>query len=313
MELISVLMPTYNVERFVGEAVESILNQTWTNFEFIIVDDCSTDRTYDILKKYAAKDSRIHLFRNEINSKICKTLNKALSHAKGQFIVRMDGDDISQPDRFEKLYDFLQDHPNVDLVGSNTITIDEAGKELGRKAYLLHDRAIQMGNRYMTSIAHIWMARKKVYDILKGYRDIPYAEDFDFLLRGELQGFHYANVEDYLYSVRHRNGNTVSTNGLVQRKTANYVKKIHHYERIDGNNHFDKDEYKEFISCSKREQDAYYNAAVILSYAIRNKKNKRKMFLYTMKAALSSSYVFYYLVDAVAMRVIKKMEVHGLL
>ena len=69
MELISILMPTYNVERFVGEAVESILNQTWTNFEFIIVDDCSTDRTYDILKKYAAKDSRIHLFRNEINSK----------------------------------------------------------------------------------------------------------------------------------------------------------------------------------------------------------------------------------------------------
>ena len=165
----------------------------------------------------------------------------------------------------------------------------------------------------MPAIAHIWMARRKVYDDLNGYRDIPYAEDFDFLLRGTIKGFHYANVDEYLYSVRHRNGNTVSSNGLVQRKTANYVKKIHHYECIDGNNHFDKDEYKKFISCSKKEQDTYYNAAVILSDAIRNKKNKRKMFLYTMKAALSSSYVFYYLVDAVAMRVIKKMEVHGLL
>lgn len=313
MELISILMPTYNVERFVGEAVESILNQTWTNFEFIIVDDCSTDRTYDILKKYAAKDSRIHLFRNEINSKICKTLNKALSHAKGQFIVRMDGDDISQPDRFEKLYDFLQDHPNVDLVGSNTITIDEDGKELGRKAYLLHDRAIQMGNRYMTSIAHIWMARKKVYDTLKGYRDIPYAEDFDFLLRGELQGFHYANVEDYLYSVRHRNGNTVSTNGLVQRKTADYVKKLYRSESKDGKNHFNLDEFHSFVSCTEKEKKKYYDAALILDKAIKNKKNKKDMLLYTVKAALSSSYVFSYLIDAVAVRIIKQMEIRGLL
>lgn len=227
MELISVLMPTYNVEKFVSEAVESILGQTWTNFELIIVDDCSTDHTYDILKKYAAADGRIRLFRNDINSKICKTLNRALSQAKGQFIVRMDGDDISSPDRFEKLYRYLQIHPDVDLVGSNTIAIDENGRELGRKDYLLHNKAIQIGNRYMPAIAHIWMARRKVYDELNGYRDIPYAEDFDFLLRGTIKGFRYANVDEYLYSVRHRNGNTVSSNGLVQRKTANYVKKIH--------------------------------------------------------------------------------------
>lgn len=313
MELISVLMPTYNVENFIRQAVGSILNQTWNNFEFIIVDDCSQDRTYEILSEYADKDSRIKLYRNDTNSKICKTLNRALAHASGKYIVRMDGDDVSSPDRFEKLYRYLQVHPDVDLVGSNTIAIDENGVELGRKDYLLHNKAIQIGNRYMPAIAHIWMARRKVYDQLNGYRDIPYAEDFDFLLRGTIKGFHYANVDEYLYSVRHRNGNTVSSNGLVQRKTANYVKKIHHYECIDGNNHFDKDEYKKFISCSKKEQDTYYNAAVILSDAIRNKKNKRKMFLYTMKAALSSSYVFYYLVDAVAMRVIKKMEVHGLL
>lgn len=313
MELISVLMPTYNVEKFIRLAVESILHQTWDNFEFIIVDDCSQDKTYEILCEYANNDSRIKLYRNDTNSKICKTLNRALAHASGKYIVRMDGDDISSPDRFEKLYRYLQLHPDVDLVGSNTIAIDENGVELGRKSYLLHNKAIQIGNRYMPAVAHIWMARRKGYDGLHGYRDIPYAEDFDFLLRGTIKGFHYANVDEYLYSVRHRNGNTVSSNGLVQRKTANYVKKIHHYERIDGSDHFDKDEYKKFISCSKREQSIYYNAAVSLSHAIRNKKNKKKMFLYTIKAALSSSYIFYYLVDAAAMRIIKKMEVHGLL
>lgn len=313
MELISVLMPTYNVEKFVSEAVESILGQTWTNFEFIIVDDCSTDHTYDILKEYAASDSRIHLFRNDINSKICKTLNRALSYAKGQFIVRMDGDDISQPDRFEKLYYYLQSHPDVDLVGSNTITIDEDGNELGKKDYLLHDRAIQLGNRYMTSVAHIWMAKRKVYDILEGYRDIPYAEDFDFLLRGELHGFHYANMDEYLYSVRHRNGNTVSTNGLVQRKTADFVKKLHHDESKDRKNHFNLDEFHSFVSCTEKEKKKYYDAALILDKAIKNKKNKKDMLLYTVKAALSSSYVFSYLIDAVAVRIIKQMEIRGLL
>ena len=155
MKLISVLMPTYNVEKFIGAAVESILTQTWTNFELIIVDDCSTDHTYNILKEYAAKDSRIQLYKNEINSKICKTLNKALCHAKGEFIVRMDGDDVSLPDRFERLYQFLVDNPQVDLVGSNVITIDEEGKEIGRKSYIYTNEGIKRGNKYMPCIAHI--------------------------------------------------------------------------------------------------------------------------------------------------------------
>ena len=313
MELISVLMPTYNVEKFVGEAVESILSQTWTNFEFIIVDDCSQDNTYEILQSYTAKDSRIKLYRNDVNSKICKTLNRALKHAKGEYIVRMDGDDLSTPDRFEALYQYLQQHPDVDLVGSNTITINEDGVELGRKSYLLHNRAIQLGNRYMTAIAHIWMARRKVYNELHGYRDIPYAEDFDFLLRGKIKGFRYANVDKYLYSVRHRNGNTVSSNGLVQRKTVAYVKKIHRLERLDKQNHFNVDEYKTCISCSQDEQEAYYHAALLLSAAIKNKSNKMMMISRTIRAALSSSYIFSYLIDATMVRIIKKMENHGLL
>lgn len=313
MELISVLMPTYNVERFVGEAVESILNQTWTNFEFIIVDDCSTDRTYDILKKYAAKDSRIRLFRNDINSKICKTLNRALSQAKGQFIVRMDGDDISEPTRFEKLYNYLERHKDVDLIGSDLITIDEDDHEVGRTTRLRNDKAIRMGNHYISSVAHSWMTRREVYDKLDGYRNIPYAEDYDLLLRGELQGFRYANLNEYLYRMRIRTGNTVSTNGLVQRKTVSYVKYLHRLESKDMKNHFEEQEYRNFISCTEEEKKKYYDAALILDRAIKNKKNKKDMLFYTVKAALSSSYVFSYLIDAVAVRIIKQMEIRGLL
>lgn len=312
MDLISVLMPTYNVEKYIRQAVESVLEQTWKDFEFIIVDDCSQDKTYKILTEYAQKDERIKLYRNNVNSKICKTLNRALAYSKGNYIVRMDGDDISAPNRFERLYQYLQQHSDVDLVGSNTISIDENGIEFGRKSYLYQNRAIQIGNQYMPAIAHIWMARRNVYDELCGYRDIPYAEDFDFLLRGEIKGFHYANINEYLYSVRHRNGNTTSSVGLIQRKTADYVKKIHRYECRDGKDHFDKEEYRKSIVCSKQEQENYCNAAILLSNAIKHKSNKKDMIVLTIKAAMLSPYLFHYLIDAIKMRIIKRMEMHKL-
>ena len=206
----------------------------------------------------------------------------------------------------------MQQHSDVDLVGSNTISIDENGTEFGRKSYLYQNRAIQIGNQYMPAIAHIWMARRNVYDELCGYRDIPYAEDFDFLLRGEIKGFHYANINEYLYSVRHRNGNTTSSVGLIQRKTADYVKRIHRYECRDGKDHFDKEEYRKSIVCSKQEQENYCNAAILLSNAIKHKSNKKDMIVLTIKAAMLSPYLFHYLVDAVKMRIIKRMEMHRL-
>ena len=309
VELISILMPTYNVEKFVKEAVESILNQTWANFELIIVDDCSSDKTYEILSSLAQKDSRIQLYRNEQNSKICKTLNRALSYTRGKYIARMDGDDISTPDRLGKLYQYLNDHPEIDLIGSNVITIDENGKEIGRKSYIYSDKGIKLGNRFMPCIAHIWLARRKVYDQLSGYRDIPYAEDFDFLLRGELLGFTYANVKDYLYYVRIRNGNTGSSNGLIQRKTADYVKKLHRLESKSRKNEFNKEQYEKAVYCTEDEKSRYIKAAMILNQAIMNKKYPLKMLIYAIKAACETKYIFRYLLDAIAIRAIKKMGI----
>lgn len=313
MDLISVLMPTYNVEKYIRQAVESVLEQTWKNFEFIIVDDCSKDGTYKILSEYAEKDKRIKLYRNNVNSKICKTLNRALSYAQGNYIVRMDGDDISLPNRFERLYQYLQLHPEIDLVGSNTISIDENGEEIGRKDFLLCNDAIKKGNQYMASIAHIWMAKRNMYEKLEGYRDIPYAEDYDFLLRGEIQEFQYANLNEYLYKVRLRGGNTVSSNGLIQRKTADYVKKLHKLELRTKKDCFDEKKYRCAIFCTENEKRIYYNAAMLLSQAITHKNNKIFMIEYTVKAAIRSKYVFCYLKDAVMIRIIKKMEMHNLL
>ncbi|MDG5492244.1 glycosyltransferase [Psychroserpens sp. SPM9] len=113
---ISVLMPVYNCAAFVEDAVASILEQTLTNFELIIIDDASTDETVSKVKKF--KDSRIQLIEKSVNSGHTNSLIHGVTIANGQYIARMDGDDISLPDRFKKQADFLDAHPDVVLCGS---------------------------------------------------------------------------------------------------------------------------------------------------------------------------------------------------
>ena len=115
--LISVLLPVYNCELYIKEAVDSILNQTHTNFELIIIDDCSTDATVSILKTY--KDSRINLIIKPKNSGYTDSLNFGIEIAKGDYIARMDGDDISLPERFEKQVNFLENNLDVVLCGTS--------------------------------------------------------------------------------------------------------------------------------------------------------------------------------------------------
>lgn len=297
--LVSVLMPTYNVAPFVEEAVRSIFEQTYRNFELIIVDDCSSDGTYEILKRLADLDHRIILDRNDTNSKICITLNKAWSLAKGEFIARMDGDDISMPERLEVLINFLNGHPDVDLVGSQVISINETGEVISQKQYLRTPDFIKRGNKYGPAVVHIWMARSKVYEALNGYRNIPFAEDYDFLLRGETIGFRYANVEEYLYKVRIRSGNTGSANGLKQRKTKDFVYTINnsseHIENVE-------ELYRETIKSSDQELKQYEKAHKHLDIAVQSRKKPGRLVFHTIIGMLESRYIFNYMLDAVKMR-----------
>ena len=115
---ISVVMSCYNRENFVRDAIESILNQTYTDFEFIIIDDCSTDKTPEIIQEYADKDNRIVYIRNEENMDYNYNLRKGFKLAKGEYIARMDDDDISLPERFEKQVSYLDEHPDITVLGS---------------------------------------------------------------------------------------------------------------------------------------------------------------------------------------------------
>mgnify|MGYP001335336150 FL=1 len=110
MPKVSVVMPVYNTETFVREAIESILNQTFKDFEFIIIDDCSTDRSWDIIEEYSKTDARIIIGRNEKNMGISYTRNKLIELATTNYIASQDSDDISKLYRLEKEYLFLINH-----------------------------------------------------------------------------------------------------------------------------------------------------------------------------------------------------------
>ena len=130
MPKVSVLMPVYNAEKYLKEAIESILNQTFQDFEFLIIDDCSTDRSRDIIREYS--DKRIKLLCNSSNIGVAATLNKGIKAAKGELIARMDADDISAKERIEKQVKYMEENQECILCGGNIQYINEKGKR-GRK------------------------------------------------------------------------------------------------------------------------------------------------------------------------------------
>ena len=199
--VVSVLMPVYNGERYLAEAIDSILNQTFKDFEFIIINDCSSDNTMKILNTY--NDYRIHVINNEVNLGVAKSLNRGLAVAKGEYIARMDADDISMPNRLLKEADFLANNMNVGLLGTSWISMDEGGKELSTaRVYSGPDAAHFMCHGSI-------MMRTKCIDKVGGYRSIiKHAQDYDLWLRLR-EICELANITEPLYKLR-IHGNSIS-------------------------------------------------------------------------------------------------------
>jgi glycosyltransferase involved in cell wall biosynthesis len=153
--VISVLMAAYNVENYIGEAIDSILNQTFNDFEFIIIDDASTDGTQSVIKKY--NDRRIKLIENKTNMKLAASLNKGLRSAQGKYIVRMDADDISHPQRIEKLYQFAELNSDIHIVGTQMKVF---GSEEGIRKFATTDADIKAGMLWSSPMPHATVIMK---------------------------------------------------------------------------------------------------------------------------------------------------------
>lgn len=247
--LVSVIIPVYNVENYIRESIKSIQNQTYKNLEIIVIDDGSTDNTFKILQELAKNDNRIKLYYNEKNLRIVNTLNRALNLANGTYIARMDGDDISALDRIEKKVKFLEENKEFALIGCSVIAIDTEGNKIGQTVYYSDQNMLFKSLKYATPVSHIWVARKSLYEKLNGYREIPGAEDYDFLLRMITSGYKFTNLEDFFgYFVRiARNGNTASCIGLDTVKLHSYVYRLYTERLKFGKDRFSTEDLKKYL------------------------------------------------------------------
>lgn len=200
---ISVLVSVYNADKYVSYAIESILNQTFTDFEIIIVDDCSSDASWDICQKYAQQDNRIIAIRNKVNLGGCETLNVGLKLVKGKYVARQDNDDWSYPDRLAKQFTYMEAHPAVGIVGGSMEIIDEDEKVTGKRTYNSTDHAIRKKIFRYSPFSHpLVMFRKSILDTVGYYNcTCAPADDYDLYFRiGEVSEF--ANLDDILLKYR---------------------------------------------------------------------------------------------------------------
>lgn len=223
-ERVSVIMSAYNEEESqLSASIGSILNQTYKNIEFIIVNDNpKNEQLRAVLERFAQKDERIVLVENPENIGLVNSLNKALTYVTGNYVARMDADDIARQDRIGQQMRYLRSN-ELDFVGGYIRYIDEENNPLGTvlKVPANHEqicRAIQWGN----CIPHpTWLLKREVYTALGGYRHIPHAEDYDFILRALKAGFQVGNVPAIMLNYRIR-ATGISVSNKVEQNMIRY-------------------------------------------------------------------------------------------
>lgn len=221
---ISVIMPAYNSEKYISEAIRSILEQTYTDFEFIILNDGSTDNTAEIIKTFS--DPRIKFINNQTNQGFIASLNQCIDEASGEFIAKMDSDDISLPTRLEKQISYLDAHPNVGMVGCAYQEFDQGNK------IIVHPAKIGLLDMLRYCATTIFLVRKQILDTfgLRFRKEYPCAEDYDFYARF----IRYAdihNLQEVLYLYRWHGENVsirkreiqIQTSQKVQQNLLNYL------------------------------------------------------------------------------------------
>lgn len=183
--LISVVMPAYNAQKFIRSAIESILSQTFKNFEVIIINDCSTDNTLKILKSFARKDPRIRIINNKTRLNIAASLNKGISMAESNLIARMDADDISFPNRLELQYGLINSSKNISVVGADIIIMDIDEQEIAIRSYPNSSKKLKACLFRYSPFAHPTVCfRKNIFEEVGGYNPkYSPTEDLDLWFR----------------------------------------------------------------------------------------------------------------------------------
>lgn len=201
--ILSVIMAVYNCEKTLNKCIDSILNQTFKRWVFIICDDGSTDNTMSILYDFQKEHpEKFIIIKNKQNSKLPYSLNHCLKYVKTEYVARMDGDDWSEPERFEKQIDFLENHPEYDLVGTG-VSVFDGKKVIASIKKPQYPTSNDMINGSSFSHATI-MTHKYVYDQLGGYsldKTALRVEDIELWFRFFSKGFKGYNIQEDYYTI----------------------------------------------------------------------------------------------------------------
>jgi glycosyltransferase involved in cell wall biosynthesis len=200
---VSVVMPVFNSAEYLPLAIESILNQTYTGFEFIIIDDGSKDTSWDIIRRYSRQDGRIKPLQNPSNLGICKTLNRGLTLARGEYVARMDADDWSYPERLGEQFSFMKSHSRVVVCGGDINVCDKDLAVINRRLYPCSDKTIREKMLRINPFAHpAIMYRKNIVMKVGGYNPLfAGVEDYDLYFRLGREG-KFANLPQKMLKLR---------------------------------------------------------------------------------------------------------------
>jgi len=219
--LISVVMSVYNDESYLAYALESIIDQTFKDWELVIINDGSTDNTEKIIYSYMKKTTKIRLINNESNIGLSASLNKGILASRSDIILRVDSDDVNLPDRFSRQFDYLRRNIDIDVVGSSAYLINDKGESIGLvNVPTLHNEIVSL-SFFHTFFLHPSVAiRRSFFDRVGLYDDtFRRGQDKELWMRGRDLGSHYANIEEPLIKYRQQRSKMSFKNIYLEVKT----------------------------------------------------------------------------------------------
>jgi glycosyltransferase involved in cell wall biosynthesis len=273
---VSVVVPVYNGEKYVRQALDSIINQTFQDFELIAVNDGSTDSTCSILKEYAQKDCRIRVLENQSNIGCAGSVNKGLKTAAGRYIAFHDHDDISEPDRFDIEVKRLDSDPELGLVGTGYVVINGHGIEMKRRDILSTYEEIKekmlKGSAFCNGSV---MFKRDVLDTVGFYREqLKCAGDFDFLARVS-EKYKVVNIDKYLYRLRRGIPSISSMNHLRQLEEHLLILEFAKERKAKGSDSLDEIDTENLLpvlinryGLDRREINAFKSGSVMGFYSV---------------------------------------------
>lgn len=284
-KLVSVIMSTFNEnEAELRNAIESILNQTYRNIEFLIVlDNPENNGIFNILNEYREKDKRIKLIINTKNIGLAESLNVAIKYARGEYIARMDADDISVPNRIEKQVSFLEENDYYHVVASDRFDIDENGNTLPARYKVPKDfKQLKRVLKYGNAIVHPTVViRKDVLTAIGCYRNFQASQDYDLWLRIISNGYKIYIMDEKLLYYRIRNNSISSKDPYRQYLYAKYARFLFKQRLKHGKDEFSLENLENFLSKYGYFDNQYHNlfnkSIEMLQLGLEN-LNTRKIF-----------------------------------